>query len=723
MTPPRVMGPDRKALPLGELVGRGGEGEVYAIGSDGALVAKLYTGGRAPGREAKIRAMLEAALARNADLVSYPSGLVLDDRGRFAGFVMRRVAKAKPLFQLYKLVARKKHFPGADYRFLVHVALNLAIAVDSVHRSGCVIGDVNESGVLVTEKGKVALIDADSFQVEHGGKRYGCEVGKPEYTAPELQNLPLRDVVRTTPHDNFALAVLVFQLLFMGRHPFSGIYAKGEMALERAIAENRFAYGDAKSTGMTPPPGALSLNLFPAELGAMFAEAFCGRAERPAAVDWAGALRRLRDSLQPCRADKLHFYPATASECPWCVSRREGIEMFLPPALAVGEVPAASNWSSGFDIVEVWRAIDRVTAPPLAAEPVLQVAEPPPSPLAKTAKAERLERKVVGLLALAAAVGVVAWLSAFWPVWLGLGGFGLTRLFGDGDETRFAKAFEAADREWADAVGRWQATVGAQGFKAAKDELAQAKSGFERLSADEKARLEEVQRKRREQQLKSWLEQFQIRRVRIKGIGTSKVATLASFGIETAAEVERSRLLRVPGFGPTSSQPLLDWRRRLEARFTYDPRPNAVDAQRVASIRADTATKAAALRLELSAGPAKLAGIAKAVALALGSPPAELRRLREIRVQAEVDLRHLGINVPAARRIQPPATPTPRPINQKPPRPTVQGGLGSTSTTAAPSCPRCSSSMVRRTARKGRNAGGQFWGCVRYPGCRGTRPV
>lgn len=40
---------------------------------------------------------------------------------------------------------------------------------------------------------------------------------------------------------------------------------------------------------------------------------------------------------------------------------------------------------------------------------------------------------------------------------------------------------------------------------------------------------------------------------------------------------------------------------------------------------------------------------------------------------------------------------------------------------AAPSCPKCSAPMVRRTARKGANPGAQFWGCSTYPACRGTR--
>ncbi len=38
-----------------------------------------------------------------------------------------------------------------------------------------------------------------------------------------------------------------------------------------------------------------------------------------------------------------------------------------------------------------------------------------------------------------------------------------------------------------------------------------------------------------------------------------------------------------------------------------------------------------------------------------------------------------------------------------------------------PRCPRCRGEMLVRTARTGQNAGSQFWGCARYPKCRGTR--
>lgn len=40
-----------------------------------------------------------------------------------------------------------------------------------------------------------------------------------------------------------------------------------------------------------------------------------------------------------------------------------------------------------------------------------------------------------------------------------------------------------------------------------------------------------------------------------------------------------------------------------------------------------------------------------------------------------------------------------------------------------PACPRCMGRMVRRTAKRGRNAGNDFWGCSRFPACHGTREM
>ena len=70
----------------------------------------------------------------------------------------------------------------------------------------------------------------------------------------------------------------------------------------------------------------------------------------------------------------------------------------------------------------------------------------------------------------------------------------------------------------------------------------------------------------------------------------------------------------------------------------------------------------------------------------------------------------VGVERAPARPVAvPPATPKPAP-NAAP-------------GAAAPTCPLCSKPMVRRAAKRGANAGREFWGCTGYPACRGTRPI
>lgn len=53
---------------------------------------------------------------------------------------------------------------------------------------------------------------------------------------------------------------------------------------------------------------------------------------------------------------------------------------------------------------------------------------------------------------------------------------------------------------------------------------------------------------------------------------------------------------------------------------------------------------------------------------------------------------------------------------------TASGNKEAGSASAAPVlCPMCGASMVRRIAKRGGKAGQAFWGCSRYPGCRGVR--
>jgi DNA-binding helix-hairpin-helix protein with protein kinase domain len=214
----------------------------------------------------------------------------------------------QPIQQLYNPTQRLRAFPRAGWQFQVRAAVNLAAAFDEVHRAGCLVGDVNESNALVSDKALVRLIDCDSFQVRAGGRQYLCEVGKPQYTPPELQGRSLRGLTRTENHDRFGLAVLIYQLLFVGRHPYMGVYkGRGDPSFQQLIAEYRFAQGPAAASwDMAPPPHVPTLADIPADLGGLFRRAFerGGEADRrPTAADWLAALGRLEPGLAECTAD------------------------------------------------------------------------------------------------------------------------------------------------------------------------------------------------------------------------------------------------------------------------------------------------------------------------------------------------------------------------------------------------------------------------------------
>ena len=49
--------------------------------------------------------------------------------------------------------------------------------------------------------------------------------------------------------------------------------------------------------------------------------------------------------------------------------------------------------------------------------------------------------------------------------------------------------------------------------------------------------------------------------------------------------------------------------------------------------------------------------------------------------------------------------------------------MNQSSASVAPCCPQCGAEMVKRIARKGGNAGGEFWGCSKFPACRCVRQL
>lgn len=198
--------------------------------------------------------------------------------------------------------------------------------------------------------------------------------------------------------------------------------------------------------------------------------------------------------------------------------------------------------------------------------------------------------------------------------------------------------------------------------------------------------------------------------ISISGVGPAKTVTLASYGIETAADISYSAVTSVPGFGDATAGKLIAWRKKCEKNFTYNPTPTPQDSQERAKIEAEFSSKAQALANKLLGGKQELFQLAKTTHSRLAADVPDLRSLYAKRWQAEVDLEFLNISKPYKYKT---ATVTNyNTTTASPPIPPQS---------STPTCPRCGSSMVRRLARRGNNRGNSFWGCSRFPRCKGTR--
>lgn len=189
---------------------------------------------------------------------------------------------------------------------------------------------------MVSKKGIVALVDCDSFQVKEGNRIFRCGVGVPEYTPPELHGRKFTDLDRNANHDLFGLAVLVFHLLIMGRHPFVGVpQVPFDIPIEKAIQKGFYAYARIPNK-LKPPPHVPPMAMLDTPILELFERAF-GSAQRPTATEWRRVLDASMKGLQRCKNDPKHSYPAAAGNCPWCqLIAVDRLMFFIPIQHAAG---------------------------------------------------------------------------------------------------------------------------------------------------------------------------------------------------------------------------------------------------------------------------------------------------------------------------------------------------------------------------------------------------
>lgn len=377
---------NRRQVRLGPEIGGGGEATVYQLVHQPDLLAKIYKGSPRLDYQQKL-VWMQANPPQNPTQalghasIAWPQALLYDAAGRLAGYLMPYIHQAVSILEAFNPRYRAQALPGFNRRYLHRTAQNLANALEALHLYGYVVGDLNESNIMVTPSALVTIIDADSFQikVEQGGGThiYRCPVGKPEYTPPELQGRSFVENDRLPEHDRFGLGVLIFQLLLNGSHPFRAQWlGPGEPpAIEERIRLGCFPYLETPPCPVSPPRHAPSLNILYPKLAHLFRQCFAeGHYQprrRPSPRVWAEVLAEAEEALMQCQAG--HYFSKHLRACPECTHR--DLER---------------------SVISIGSLADPVDSPPIAAPPARPIVAtpvtspapaqlpPPPAPIFKT---------------------------------------------------------------------------------------------------------------------------------------------------------------------------------------------------------------------------------------------------------------------------------------------------------------------------------------------------
>lgn len=633
-------------ISIGRELGRGGEGAVFEVPSRSGQVAKLYHDNKLPDarKQAELSFMAATGDQRLLSYIAWPQEtLHPSPSGPVVGFLMPMVAGKEPVHMVYSPAHRRQEHPKAAWDFLLYVARNIASSFETLHSHGHVIGDVNQDSFMVGRDSKVVLIDSDSFQVNARGELYLCEVGVAIYTPPELQNLSsFHGFARTANHDNFGLALLIFHILFGGRHPYSGVSQQSGVgdSLENDIKNFRYAYArDSQSRGIAPPPRSIPLSMVPDTMETMFHQAFTERGaqgSRPTAQQWVAELDRVRGHLKKCSASPMHIYPDHLVKCPWCALEQQGVRYFIDLGAIYTPTP------TGFVLAQVWAAIQAVPVPPTVSVP---------SPDSFTVDAQALpvgipsENTTTFYSVLAVCTGIVIAVAEPKAMFLSLvaGVFGWFMADRAGSSARTAErsrrnvVLQEAKCGYDQLVERAKRETGAAIFMAKRMELAKLKDEYLALPQAEKQELDKLHVTALERQKQQFLDRFFIDKATISGVGPARKAALRSFGIETAADVTRATVMQVRGFGEGLTRAVMDWRASCERKFVFNS-ANAVSTADKNGIHSKINARRIRIETELTQGIADLQSCEKIIITQRASLQMQLEDAARKLAQAQKDL-------------------------------------------------------------------------------------
>lgn len=544
---------------LGKKIGEGGEGVVYEIRNRPTEVFKLYHQASKE-QEAKLQVMLELRTNRLEQYTAWIKDLVYQE-GRMVGYTQPYLVGYRPIHLLYTPKSRASAFPKAGVRFLLHTAANIARAFCAVHTVGQVVGDINHSNLFVSDLGLVRLIDCDSFQIRQGEKSFACGVGVPTFQAPEWQAKQVTE--RTEQQDAFGLAVLLFHLLYLGRHPFAGIGDSAERSIEKAIGERDFLYSKHNLHQKRKlPPGMIPFSLYPKEIQVLFERAFLSLepSERPTARQWVQVLANAIEKMKSCEDHSKHMYASYYQDCPWCrVEARCGITFFPHSVDARQKVLQSPE--------EIWAPVTK-TALPFSKLPSPKEIQVRPSPTIR-----HYVQKRRGWRNLRIGVAVLLAVVSLWWQSLLFYGIPVSLLLAllDWKPRRKLKhlhqIYQLAEQDWNMEVKKFQRDLERSGHRRHLQQWQRLQREYQLIERLKQQKWSSVRRSKIRALRAKYLQQFPLCSAKLSLLTESRLALLEQRGIRTAADIRPAALQSISELGVATMEQLLQWRKKLAKEY------------------------------------------------------------------------------------------------------------------------------------------------------------
>jgi serine/threonine protein kinase len=312
---------ERFELLKDEKIGEGATALVYKVNyKNQTWAAKIFKDGQKI-NSLKLQAMLESQpddLIINIDgqdFIQYAwvKYLIKNRGGKVVGFMMPYVAhdETYSLDTFYDPVLSKRIKPfEAALTLRIQLAINLCELIEKLHNNKNYFIDIKPQNIKVYKKNhKVVLLDCDGYSINNGNgspERFEAELISTDYIAPEVTRENLKPSSLGLQQDLYGLAVILFQLLNRGTHPFQGITTDKNISAstndERASL-GLYAYGLKENLKVKPRTQSIH-NLFLDETRALFDKSF-ETESRTTAEEWIKHFKEILDNKKLELCDKV----------------------------------------------------------------------------------------------------------------------------------------------------------------------------------------------------------------------------------------------------------------------------------------------------------------------------------------------------------------------------------------------------------------------------------